>query len=146
MEMYNDLRKKDEKFYIQNGLLPMLKRNIQIKPCPEKWHEKDRPFHNIVFAFEDRVFDSVVDSLIGRYGTQERQDRAHRAVHVLNMNVKDNHEEAQKNAKIVADFCEELVMTESDGMNDWESEIDRILRKFEKMYKKRIYHLVLFEL
>jgi hypothetical protein len=39
-----------------------------------------------------------------------------------------------------------LVMTESDGMNDWESEIDRILRKFEKMYKKRIYHLVLFEL
>jgi RNA polymerase II subunit A C-terminal domain phosphatase SSU72 len=146
MEMYNDLRKKDEKFYIQNGLLPMLKRNSQIKLAPERWHQKDRPFHNIIFSFEDRVFDAIVDSLIGRYGMlQERPESAHRAAHVLNLNVKDNHEEAVKNAKLVADFCEEIANCETEGMRDWESELDTILRKYEKTFKKRIYHLVLFE-
>jgi len=218
IDMYNDLKKKDERFYVQNGLLPMLKRNAGIKMAPERWHEKDRPFHNIVFTFEDRVFDAVVDSIVGGYGTQladqstagdnssssssssnsssnsgsNLNDNISNSitrycsgpVHVLNLNVKDNHEEAQKNAKIVADLCEEFILhtadmihnnssssnnnnnnnknsmdSTTDRMNDdnddqypqtamyddWESAIDPLIRKFEKMYKKRIYHLVLFE-
>ena len=144
-EIYNDLRKKDEKFYIQNGLLPMLKRNGLIKLAPERWHQKDRPFHNVIVSFDDRVYDAIIDSLVGRYGMLQETERANRAVHVLNMNVKDNHEEANKNAKIIADLCLDLVNCEIEGLKDWETEIDSIIRKYEKMYKKRIYHLVLFE-
>lgn len=224
IDMYNDLKKKDEKFYIQNGLLPMLRRNANIKLAPERWHEKDRQQLNIVFTFEDRVFDAVVDSILGGYGTVPSSGSSsgvstggggavatgvaesdsvltsstttttmssararHGPVHVLNLNVKDNHEEAVKNAKIVADLCEEFILHTTELMSstdrnlyggnqsnnghsgvgddgdsptdmmddeplpstlmfdDWESAIDPLIRKYEKMYKKRIYHVVLFE-
>ncbi|KAL0484072.1 RNA polymerase II subunit A C-terminal domain phosphatase, partial [Acrasis kona] len=128
IDMYNDLKAKDEKFYIQNGLLSMLERNLAIKEAPERW-QKRADHHDVVFTFEDRVFDAVVDDLANSTAQYDKP------VHVINMTVKDNHEEADKNAKLCIEFC-----TQIDQCPDWESEISEIVKKFEVKGGKRLLH------
>lgn len=48
--------------YKRNGILPMLKRNSSVKLAPQRWQENaaDGSF-DVVFAFEEKVFDMVVE-------------------------------------------------------------------------------------
>lgn len=111
----------------------MLERNLSVKEAPEKWHQRKEHF-DVVFTFEDRVFDAVVED-IANASTQ-----FDRPVHVINMTVKDNHEEADRNAKICLDFCQQI-----DRSDDWENEITTLIRNFEIDSERRLLHLVLFD-
>lgn len=48
--------------YKRNGLLQMLKRNLGVKEAPQRWQDNaaDGTF-DVVFTFEERVFDTVID-------------------------------------------------------------------------------------
>ncbi|KAL9650503.1 hypothetical protein ABK040_004722 [Willaertia magna] len=100
-DMFEDLKQQDEEFYTRNGLLKMLQRNAQIKRAPERWQENTKHF-DIVITFEDRVFDAVIESLVSNNLMYDRP------THVININVKDNHEEADRNAKLIADLVRQL--------------------------------------
>ena len=38
-DILNDLTAKSTEIYTQNGLLPMMQRNMGIKLAPERWHD-----------------------------------------------------------------------------------------------------------
>ncbi|XVF01167.1 hypothetical protein REPUB_Repub04eG0065000 [Reevesia pubescens] len=65
--MISDQCSKDLELYKCNGILPMLKRNLSVKLAPQRWQDNvvDGSF-DIVFSFEDKVFDMVIEDLYNR--------------------------------------------------------------------------------
>eukprot|EP00958_Prasinococcus_capsulatus_P010703 scaffold1042_cov401-Prasinococcus_capsulatus_cf.AAC.30 len=96
-----ELEERDKELYTRNGLLKMLERNVGVKEAPQKWQENSEVF-DVVLCFEERVFDVLVEDLNGRDSVKGE------AVLVINMNVKDNHEEAAVGADDALHLCEML--------------------------------------
>jgi RNA polymerase II subunit A C-terminal domain phosphatase SSU72 len=143
--MYNELQSKDQRLYRANGILPMLERNKNIKWGPERWQdwkvgvprvgkrwhaqqegESDADYQDdkgaegveggsvdIVFTCEERCWDAVVDDLL------TRGSPLNRPVHVFNVDIKDNHEEALVGGRAILELADELnaaARAERDGM------------------------------
>ncbi|KAK1257215.1 hypothetical protein QJS04_geneDACA022578 [Acorus gramineus] len=88
-QMFDDLRRKDPDLYKRNGILPMLKRNSSVKLVPQR-------------CFEEKVFDMVLEDL------HNREHALMKSVLVINLEVKDNHEEAAAGAKLTFDLRQEV--------------------------------------
>lgn len=119
--MYRELSSKDPRLYRANGLLSMLERNKAVKWGPERWQDwsigKPRLDHHtsdkgsrgseggvvdVVITCEERCWDAVVDNLL------ERGSPLNRPVHVINVDIKDNHEEALVGGKAIEDLADSL--------------------------------------
>ncbi|KAI5683323.1 hypothetical protein M9H77_04551 [Catharanthus roseus] len=133
-QMFDDLRRKDPELYKRNGILPMLKRNIAVKLAPQRWQENvaDGVF-DVVLTFEEKVFDMVVEDL------HTRNHVFMKPVLVINLEVKDNHEEAAIGAKLALLLCMELEETDS-----WEESIDSIISNFESKHRRKLLYSVSF--
>ncbi|EES16722.1 hypothetical protein BDA96_08G054600 [Sorghum bicolor] len=133
--IYDDLRRKDPDLYKRNGLLPMLKRNTSVKLAPQRWQDNagDGVF-DMIMTFEERVFDLVVEDM------SNREPRLMKCVLIINMDVKDNHEEAGVGAKLAVELCQKLEAI--DG--DWEDIIDDLITAFEKQHKRRLAYSISF--
>ncbi|KAL8799407.1 MAG: hypothetical protein Q9200_007547 [Gallowayella weberi] len=121
--MYTELNGKDPRLYRANGLLTMLERNRSVKFGPERWQDwaigKPRLEHrddrgsagveggvvDVVITCEERCWDAVVDNLI------EREGKLNRPVHVINVDIKDNHEEALVGGKAILELADMLNAT-----------------------------------
>ena len=121
-QMYDELAKKDPRLYTANGLLNMLERNRSVKWGPERWQDWqmgtprlesklrgdqgaagiEAGLIDIVITCEERCWDAVVDDLISRGGGLNRP------VHVINVDIKDNHEEALTGGKAILDLADSL--------------------------------------
>ncbi|XVF19181.1 hypothetical protein REPUB_Repub11eG0087900 [Reevesia pubescens] len=87
--MISDLRHKDLKLYKRNGILLMLKRNLSVKLAPQRWQDNVVDgFFDIVFSFEEKVFDMVIEDL------HNRDQLFLKSVLMINLEVKDNHAKA----------------------------------------------------
>lgn len=83
----------------------MLDRNRRIKKCPERFQETKEQF-DIIVTVEERVYDLVVLHM-------ESMDSVdNRPVHVLNVDVVDNAEDALMGAFLITDMIN-LVRIES---------------------------------
>ncbi|XP_068646413.1 uncharacterized protein [Aristolochia californica] len=133
-QMLDDLRRRDSELYRRNGILPMLKRNSSVKLAPQRWQQNaaDGCF-DVVFAFEEKVFDMVLEDL------HNREHVLMKCVLVLNLDVKDNHEEAAVGARLALELCEELEATDS-----WEDNIDDIVTAFEKQHRRKLLYSISF--
>jgi RNA polymerase II subunit A C-terminal domain phosphatase SSU72 len=133
-QMLEDLKNKDPELYKRNGLLQMLKRNSGVKESPQRWQDNaaDGAF-DVVFTFEERVFDMVIDDL------ENRETRLLKLALVINLDVKDNHEEAAIGGKLALDLCQRLEMADA-----WEDEIDDIISRFEKQHRRRLMYTIRF--
>ncbi|KAI4216559.1 MAG: hypothetical protein LQ351_001048 [Letrouitia transgressa] len=118
--MYSELNSKDPRLYRANGLLTMLERNRSVKYGPERWqdwsvgkprldHKEDRGSRgveggvvDVVITCEERCWDAVVDNLI------EREGKLNRPVHIINVDIKDNHEEALVGGKAILELADML--------------------------------------
>ncbi|KAF8602202.1 Ssu72-like protein, partial [Ceratobasidium sp. AG-I] len=72
-----------------NGLLRMLDRNRKIKRAPERWRDT-RTQANVVVTCEEPYFDVVFEDQLNRGG------ESNCPAPVINIEIKDNHEEALK--------------------------------------------------
>ena len=118
--MYKELEAKDSRLYHANGILNMLGRNRAVKWGPERWqdwqvgvprleHTSDRGSEgveggvvDVVITCEERCWDAVIDDLLNRGSPLNRP------VHVINVDIKDNHEEALIGGKGILDLADSL--------------------------------------
>ncbi|GLT76930.1 hypothetical protein SLA2020_485630 [Shorea laevis] len=133
-QMFDDLRRKDPELYKRNGILPMLKRNLSVKLAPQRWQDNaaDGSF-DIVLTFEEKVFDMVVEDL------HSRDQVLMKTVLIINLEVKDNHEEAAIGARLALDLCQAIEDAES-----WEESIDDIIVAFENKHRRKLLYSISF--
>ncbi|BET00374.1 RNA polymerase II subunit A C-terminal domain phosphatase [Nesidiocoris tenuis] len=131
-EIYQDLQNKDRNFYTQNGLLHMLDRNRRIKLRPERFQLSKDKF-DVVVTCEERVFDQVLEYFEGRFS----EDNA--MVHIINIDIQDNHEEATLGAFII---CE--LMTVMANADDLDNDLDTLLATYEHKWNRTLLHSVAF--
>jgi RNA polymerase II subunit A C-terminal domain phosphatase SSU72 len=124
--IYNDLKGKDTALYTRNGLLALLERNMAVKRAPEKFQESREQF-DVVVCFEERVMEQVVEDM------HNRATGSMKPVLILNIDVKDNREEAAKVAPQTLQLCQMLESREC-----WEDGIDEVLTQFEQT-RRAIY-------
>ncbi len=118
--IYKELESKDRRLYTANGLLTMLGRNRDVKTGPERWQDwqigmprvkntTDKGFEGIqggipdvVVTCEERCWDAVIDDLLSRGSPLNRP------VHVINIDIRDNHEEASIGGRGMVDLANSL--------------------------------------
>jgi transcription termination factor NusB len=116
----------------------MLKRNASIKNAPERFQKKIKTGNkfDIVFTFDERVFNTVIEYL--QYSSSSFGDE--KPCHIINLSVKDNAEEAEKGSKNCLKFFKKIL----ENKDDWENKITEIIKKFEEQINERILHLILY--
>uniref|UniRef100_I3KRS9 RNA polymerase II subunit A C-terminal domain phosphatase SSU72 n=1 Tax=Oreochromis niloticus TaxID=8128 RepID=I3KRS9_ORENI len=135
-QMYNDLVRKDKELYTQNGILHMLDRNKRIKSKPERFQNCKDKF-DLVITCEERVYDQVVEDL------NSREQETLQPVHVINVDIQDNHEEATDH---ICELFEEACACTGgiQHTDDMENEIDELLQEFEDKSNRPFLHTVCF--
>jgi RNA polymerase II subunit A C-terminal domain phosphatase SSU72 len=127
-------------WYRNNGLLGMVERNIDIKDHPERWQEIPALSgkFDIVFCFEERVFDQLMENVTSREPEDVDEPKA---MHIVNLEVTDNTEEATIGAQIALDFC---LRANEVGKDHLEEELPRIVEEVQAKYKRSLMHMTVF--
>ncbi|XP_045471092.1 RNA polymerase II subunit A C-terminal domain phosphatase SSU72 [Harmonia axyridis] len=131
-EIYQDLLLKDKSLYTQNGLLHTLDRNRRIKSHPEKFQETKEKF-DILITCEERVYDQVLEYMESQTPTDNS------IVHVINIDIQDNLEEATIGAFLISDMC--MMLAKAD---DLDNDIEEVLQNFEEKCERPILHSIVF--
>ncbi|SPO28128.1 probable SSU72 - Nuclear zinc-finger motif containing protein [Ustilago trichophora] len=131
-DIIDDLNSKDPRLYWANGLMTMLNRNKDVKRAPERWQET-KYTADIVITCEERCFDAVCEDLFNRGG------ELNRPVHVINVEIKDNHEEAVAAGKAILDLANAIA-----GSQDIDTEMDGILERHQQTHPHAILHTVAY--
>ncbi|GJQ70477.1 Ssu72 [Trypoxylus dichotomus] len=131
-EIHTDLLNKDRALYTQNGLLHTLDRNRRIKSHPERFQECYEKF-DVLITCEERVYDQVLEYM------ESREPVDNSIVHVINIDIQDNLEEATIGAFLISDMC--LMMAQSE---DLDNDIEEVLHNFEEKCQRPILHSIVF--
>ncbi|EYE97976.1 RNA polymerase II subunit A C-terminal domain phosphatase [Aspergillus ruber CBS 135680] len=150
-QMYEELFSKDERLYRSNGLLNMLERNRNLKWGPERFQDwvpgAPRVDHvskgdkgaigteggvvDVIITCEERCWDAVVDDLMNKGSVLNRP------VHVFNVDIKDNHEEALVGGKAILELANRLneaaaLERKVNGEQGWENGNGEARRSFDE--------------
>ena len=98
-----------------------------MKKAPQRWQDQTHEFlsqHDIVIAFEERIFDAVVEDL------QLREPTVHfEPIHVICLDTKDNPHEAQLQGRVALELCwrleafaDDLIETAAEIVDQFQKE------------------------
>jgi len=132
-QIYQELAEKDFPLYTQNGVLAMLDRNRRIKPVPERFQVATKEKFDVVITCESRIFDEVLKDL------EDRETTSNSPVHVVNIDIKDNHESATLGAMHIVQLATMMEQTE-----DLDNQIQTVLEDFEAKTKEPVLHATAF--
>ncbi|CAF1395030.1 unnamed protein product, partial [Adineta steineri] len=104
----------------------------RIKEKPERFQDSRERF-DVIFTVEERIFDQVMEDL------ENREKRTNEIVHIINIDVIDNPEDATLGAFMFCELGQKLEAT-----NDLDDAIDDILSEFEQKTKRTVLHAVSF--
>lgn len=76
----------------------MLERNKRIKKHPDRFQLSKEKF-DILITCEERVYDQVLEWM------EAKEPLDNSTVHVINIDILDNHEEATIGAFLISDMC-----------------------------------------
>lgn len=150
-QMHDELLAQDPRLYRNNGILNMLDRNRNIKWGPERFQDwvpgsprlsfqekgdkgsigTEGGVVDVIFTCEERCWDAVVDHLL------DRGAPLNRPVHVFNVDIRDNHEEALIGGKAIlelADRLNEVAAQERhiNGAHGWENGVGMARAGFDE--------------
>lgn len=118
--IFRELESKDVRLYRANGVLNMINRNRGVKWGPERWQDwqigipriehmsdmgsvgSEGGVVDVVITCEERCWDAVIDDLL------TRGSPLNRPVHVINVDIRDNHEEAALGGRGILDLATAL--------------------------------------
>jgi RNA polymerase II-interacting protein involved in transcription start site selection len=146
-DMYKSLAAtdEDEAFFTQNGVLGLCRRGAAVKAGPQRWQDtsnSDVTKHDVVIAFEERIYDAVVDDLQTREPTEDFE-----AIHVVCLDTKDNPHEAKVQGRVALELCWLLEITAKRvGKEGLVAEIPEILDAFQNERLKHTPIKVLHQL
>ena len=109
----------------------MLDRNRRLKLAPERFQSCEDKF-DVIVTCEERVYDQVIEFF-------ESKGNSSVPVHIINIDVTDNHDEAVKGAFIICDLVTQLAKA-----SDLDNEIDEILAEVEEETNKNFLHCIMF--
>eukprot|EP00045_Choanoeca_perplexa_P000278 m.13640 g.13640 ORF g.13640 m.13640 type:complete len:222 (+) comp10194_c0_seq2:32-697(+) len=132
-EMYKDLEAKDSELYNSNGILDLLDRNRNIKPFPEKFQLATDKRFDIVLTCESRIFDETLRDL------EDRETVDQTPVHVINLDIKDNHDSATVGAIHLLKLAKQL-----EAAEDLDDVIDDVIETFQSETGEELMHAVAF--
>lgn len=131
-QIYKELESQDARLYKHNGVLRMLDRNRKVKTAPEKFQNNFLVF-DVIFCCEVRCFDSVMLDLASR------KTSLNRPVHVINVDIKDDPENAAIGGQGILKLAQALAAKkkELDKLGrDLEDEIMDILTQWQLEHPK----------
>ncbi|KAI8050968.1 RNA polymerase II subunit A [Syncephalis plumigaleata] len=131
-QMYHELKAKDEQYYAQRGILNMLDRNRNIKRAPERFQECSMLF-DVIISCEERVFDAICDELIVRGG------ELNQPVHVINVEIRDNHEDAAVGGKQILELAQLI-----NSVDDINEHMQWILDTIQEKHGEILLHTIAF--
>lgn len=130
----------------------MIDRNRRIKPRPERFQACFDKF-DVVFTLEERVYDQVIEGTFHLTHPRpvinqsfffvelaSRPATDNTPVHVINVDIQDNHEEATIGSFLILDLVNML-----SASSDLDNDIDEILQEFESKTERTVLHTVFFQ-
>lgn len=146
-EMYASMAgtQEDIQFFTHNGVLQLCRRGAAVKPAPQRWQDTPSTVittHDVVIAFEERIFDAVVEDLQTREPTEDFEP-----IHVICLDTKDNPHEAKIQGRIALELCWLLEKTvQKSGKEMFVAEVPEILDGFQQERMKHTPIKVLHQL
>lgn len=102
-DMYSQLAAtpSDAQYFSRNGVLQLCRRGAAVKTSPTRWQDEPAVAqHDVIIAFEERIFDAVVEDLQMREPSEDFQP-----LHVICLDTKDNPHEAAVQGQVCLDLC-----------------------------------------
>jgi RNA polymerase II subunit A C-terminal domain phosphatase SSU72 len=103
--MYQNLSSSsdDAAYFSRTGVLQLVQRGAAVKKAPQRWQDisdEAASKHDVVIAFEERIFDAIIEDLQLRQPTSD-----FRPIHVICLDTKDNPLEAAIQGQVALDLC-----------------------------------------
>jgi RNA polymerase II subunit A C-terminal domain phosphatase SSU72 len=112
----------DAAYFQRNGVAQLCQRGAAVKMAPQRWQDLTQIQHDVVIAFEERIFDAVMEDLQVREPTHNFQ-----AIHVVCLDTKDNPHEAAVQGQVALDLCWRL----EQAANELDANAAEIITAFE---------------